>query len=1641
MPTLGEFNFGVGIDWTRFDRDLQSVPQRLSKVERAAVIKPQVDARQVEQFAQQTSAILRKIEHQTIRPEIKNARQAFQFFEQLEAKQRQLTQTPTTITIRSNADELDKGFTRLQNAAKAIGQTKTTISITADGAKEMEQRIAAVNTALASLKKNETLTLKIDSRDAEHANQVLQQFNKERTAAEARGAKINIEIDPTGSGLGDPNQQRNAILRGLAGGAGRGFLQGSGLGQGAILGAGFGVAAVAAAAATAGVANLTRAIGEATTSSIQYNANLQDTINAYEVYTKSSESAASAIQNFRRLAAISRATEPQTLSAGQQFLATTGGDVQRTQELVRLTVLLSEARPNIPFERIQQAMQQLTSGDFRAFEDGANVAFGTVNQLVKQGYSGIELYRKAVEQAGGSEELLAKNAQNFNAQITTFTSNAARINAALGRGLFEGVNQNLIAINQVIGLTSTALNLGAEAFGRWGAEGFAQLARLIPGFTTFEKLRPAINIAADAASERDQQLASGERQGTDREVGRARTNVAIDAATGALGQQRTILLELERQQRSIAAAAARVTAEYDKQLVPLRAQLLLINRPNEGIERRVLQANLRGAVAQGQVTRAEGSPELQGQVAGQRVILEHEQTLLDIRHRRAEMAEQLGQAEQAIAQKTAEIEIRAAERTLAAKQEQFRGNQEARQDALTEARERIAAAQEARQAEIDSVRDAATAAQEARRDSLDSLRDQISAQQEARQVARDAIGEEIQLRQEQRQAARDAFQEIADAARQAYQEERDAANDAHEAFQSNIREQIEGLQDADREATNTARHRSALEQQLADLESSDRARNRASALRDAGRAVSGARTGRELRAAADRFGDLRADQASEVKREAIEKKIAAEKAQEDRAKEQRAEQIRKLELDARHEQRAFDAEQHERDRAFQQEERARQVEQHAADRQAREQDRADKAEQRSLEIADRQARRTEEAELAARQRADHDLEVAERRELLGLERANRDQTKGEAAQIRAQEQADREATRAENREIRQEQEAIAVRRQELADAAAAIDLANDRAKLVRLQEQFDLEKKRLDLTATLEGGKDIPALATATDAKTVADVLAAQADNIKKIDDLSKAIAALPFQVAIANLEATEAEALVPLEIRRIEVEQAIAAARSQVDQLEIDLERLRREASAPGPGEKGFIGPVLPGASAEEGGGITGGLQAAGAALIQKATELGNSINEALITALNNADNAAQITDGITKPIADGLVNVSDLLGNPHSPSPVFQELGASIPEGLIAGIGDGAEVAAALTAMFDNAWAGSAPEVDLIVTEVVNRFGGSDATSLGPRLTTEATPAVGAAINQLFIDAWAQGGSAGVDALLDEVEKRFARIGDYIDSPRAEQSVERGIEQLFGPSVLNSAFAFINQSMEIYGNNAAVAFIDGYQRRIASWTPPSPVSSGSSGGAFVSSSGTLSGSTSSTGSSGGSTAIYGPSLTTNPYGVSSGDIQRYLVNRLGYTVGTPEYDAIFAEKYDYYITQGNQPPPGFTVTGRASGGPVLPNNLYRINEGGGPGEIMQGRDGSQYLLAKQSASIIPLSTPGGGQWSAGRGGGGGTYNVNLNIGAGGVSITGGEQLGVDHPVLQEFATEVLDHFTQIMLAHSKHSPVRAARDEAGGM
>lgn len=333
------------------------------------------------------------------------------------------------------ADAIDAEMKRAEGSFARVekaGSFKLNLKVDTAGG---EAAIKRLQQQIGSIKSAQVLNLTIKGDQAEAS---LARIRQSITAAEKRGANIEVKVDTRQA------ERQVSRLQELLKGALRGGVTGSGVGGGLLIGAGFSAATGAAVA----VQGLTQSLIGGTKAGIDYNAQLQTTQNTFTFFSKNAEDAGRAVSELRKLAAISPFGEQPILQAGATFLRVSQGDVDRALQLTKLTTVLAAAHPELGFEAMQAAIQQLVSGDYRAFEDRTNVAFGTVKALADQGVTGMELYRRAVLAAGGSMALLELNAKGLQAQSTTLNAEIARIQGLLTQSISDRLPGFMAALTE-----------------------------------------------------------------------------------------------------------------------------------------------------------------------------------------------------------------------------------------------------------------------------------------------------------------------------------------------------------------------------------------------------------------------------------------------------------------------------------------------------------------------------------------------------------------------------------------------------------------------------------------------------------------------------------------------------------------------------------------------------------------------------------------------------------------------------------------------------------------------------------------------------------------------------------------------------------------------------------------------------------------------------------------------------------------------------------------------------------------------------------------------------------------------------------------------------------------------------------------
>ena len=1046
--------------------------------------------------------------------------------------------------------------------------------------------------------------------NAQQIDATVRHVEKELNDLRRKDVTVNITADP---------RSFSHMIQGILGGAGRGFIAGSGLGGSLLVGAGALTAQTAPIlAAAVAMQTLTQATGAALQASIEHNRVLEQQVITFQHLTGSASKASQVMQDLRRLADISPFGDQEVLASGQAFLRVSAGDIDRAKELTELTVALAAAHPELGFEAMQLAIQQLVSGDYRAFEDRTNIAIGTVRELAKSGLSGMELYRAAVEKAGGSVELLNKQNQTFEARITATQSAVQGIVGALGEGLFRGMSSALGEINRVLVDNRQGWESVARAIGQAGNVIDGQISKYKPFIDLLVEVGKAFAIIERAQQRRQDQARGPESLRTpafvvqpsdeDKQAAIAARDARIaaqkavqseiDKTTGELAKQNQVVKEQERAYKSIQLAILAITTEHEKQLIPLRAQIQAIEQMNVALERQQTFNTLSLTGAQQRLEDAKGPPEERADAAGTLALAELERDLIQIRHRRAEMTEEVAEREIAASRRIRAAAIDAQEAAVDKLRQEHQANQDVRNAALERLREEVRAQQEARNVALERLREEIRAHQEARQVALESLREQIRAQQEARQEALEGLREEIRARQEARNLALEAVRAEIEARREAYQQARDAQRELLEeqerAYQRAARAEDERHRqqsEARRREIELLRARDAdlrrqeqelpAERELRAVEAANRERQRAISIAQAERNVLQARTGRERADALSRLRELQAQQEMDRQREAAQERLRQQQEARDRAQQARQERIQQLEQQAREEDRRYEeqkrvrdeqhrqqqeriqAQQREEDRAEKERQRQEDARVRELERQNKEAERAEAAQIREAEKADREQRKAEEAAIRAAEAAARAADRADQAKLREEERASKELERQENAAVRERERADREADRAEQARIRAEEARLAEARRAEEARRRSEDEAKDERRLQRIKEANEAELKVLEARERILSIQDKNAIAAATRDATLFQIIGQTLDNAQKAKDLMDQLTTLGWRAEIERVEADMAIKLAALEVRAKEMNLAVETARKTVSDLEARIEKLKRELAA----------------------------------------------------------------------------------------------------------------------------------------------------------------------------------------------------------------------------------------------------------------------------------------------------------------------------------------------------------------------------------------------------------------------------------------------------------------------------------------------
>jgi hypothetical protein len=1035
---LGSFSFTVDAEVGPAQRKLQQFVQQAQQAGRA-----------VEQaFGGRGEAILLKADGT---PLIREARRAEEAIEKVGRAAKQVADRPVTMTVRANLNEAERSLDRLTASARALGQARFNLAVRADGSREAEQAIVRLQAALRAARAGETINVNVQAASVGQADAAVRRLTADINAAKAAGARVAVNVQT--------NAQQGGFLREV----GRGFL------QQATPGLATGAAAAAGVVAAQAVARLAQAMQEGIAAGIQYNASLETSSVQMRVFLGSAEASARAMQRFQRIAEETPFSLRQINEAAASFSQVSGGNIQRLERLVVLATQLAAVNPSEAtgggLGGATVALREALSGDFTSIVERFRVSRTEINRLRELGLTGEALAVALVKAAGGGKQLSDALANTFESRAAKAAEILERLAGVATRPIFAVLSAGLEGfaanVEKVIGPVERLV----VALDRLqGGRGAAAATALVS---------PASFLAAAAVAAppaRPEPPISPVESARQARIGAAQQEA--DRAERALRQQEQVVKDIEKGLEQVAAAARLVTEEYEAQLRPLEAQ-------QRALDAQIAANQAAGREIAARAQAAEGPVETRAQTAGTQVILDHERELLEIRHRRAEISEQIAEAEQAAANRAAEAQIRAAERGLQAARDRAQAERDARQEVLEGVREEIRARQEARQAALEGMRAYIQAIQEARREALDAIREEIAARQEARREAIDGLREQIDERRRAYDLERENRDEARQAQQEAFAEQERQAERAHTISQDRYRDQIDALRAQADAVEERIERESGAQRELAAFERAEAARRRAQSVASAERNVLQARTGRERADALQRLAEIRAEATADARREELQARIERQREEGDRRREAIQAKIAELERKARAEDRAYQRDRDARREAFEAQQRAQAAADRAEEKAERERRRAEDAQVRALEKADREATKREQAEIKALEKADREQTKAENAAIRAAEASARAEERADQARLREEERAAREADRAADRALREQERAVAAQRDELQARVAAQEEARDAARLVRLRESAELEQRILDNRQRALEAQDVAAAAQA----------------------------------------------------------------------------------------------------------------------------------------------------------------------------------------------------------------------------------------------------------------------------------------------------------------------------------------------------------------------------------------------------------------------------------------------------------------------------------------------------------------------------------------------------------------------------------
>ena len=134
--------------------------------------------------------------------------------------------------------------------------------------------------------------------------------------------------------------------------------------------------------------------------------------------------------------------------AGLAPAARTSGQSMAT--LLALAEQLAASNPEEGLKGAAFALREAASGDFTSVIERFNLSRVTINRLKAEGVPAIDAVRRAMQEQGIDEALVAKQAETFNAQHQIFIGTLQQLAAEGGKPLFDGAIQGLKGLNAAL---------------------------------------------------------------------------------------------------------------------------------------------------------------------------------------------------------------------------------------------------------------------------------------------------------------------------------------------------------------------------------------------------------------------------------------------------------------------------------------------------------------------------------------------------------------------------------------------------------------------------------------------------------------------------------------------------------------------------------------------------------------------------------------------------------------------------------------------------------------------------------------------------------------------------------------------------------------------------------------------------------------------------------------------------------------------------------------------------------------------------------------------------------------------------------------------------------------------------------------